>query len=79
MRSRAVAQLPLASQGQYTKAEPLYQRSLTILEKALSPEHPDVATSLHNLAALNYEQGQYGKAEPLFQRTLTIWEKALGL
>ena len=32
------------AQGQYGKAEPLHQRWLTILEKALGPEHSDVAT-----------------------------------
>ena len=31
------------AQGRYAKAEPLYKRSLGILEKALGPEHPDVA------------------------------------
>ena len=42
----------MTRQGQYAKAEPLYQRSLAIREKALGPEHPDVATSLNNLAGL---------------------------
>jgi tetratricopeptide (TPR) repeat protein len=27
-------------QGQYAKAEPLYQRALAIWEKALGPDHP---------------------------------------
>jgi Tetratricopeptide repeat len=40
------------NQGQYAKAEPLYQRPLAIREKALGPEHPDVAASLNNLAWL---------------------------
>ena len=31
------------SQGRYADAEPLYRRSLAILEKALGPEHPHVA------------------------------------
>jgi hypothetical protein len=34
------------AQGQYAQAEPLYNRSLAIWEKALGPDHPDVATSL---------------------------------
>jgi tetratricopeptide (TPR) repeat protein len=42
------------------------------------PEHPDVANSLNNLAALYYSQGQYAKAENLYERALAIWEKALG-
>ncbi|KAB2870649.1 MAG: tetratricopeptide repeat protein, partial [Burkholderiaceae bacterium] len=33
--------------GDYTRARPLYERSLAIYEKALGPEHPDVATSLN--------------------------------
>ena len=31
-------------QGRYADAEPLYKRSLAIREKALGPDHPDVAT-----------------------------------
>ncbi|MGH8500651.1 MAG: tetratricopeptide repeat protein, partial [Methylococcales bacterium] len=45
--------------GQYGQAEPLYQRSLAISEKALGPDHPDVATSLNNLALLYSAQGAY--------------------
>ena len=65
------------NQGQYAKAEPLYQRALAIYEKALGPEHPNVATSLNGLALLYNKQGQYAKAEPLYQRALAIREKAL--
>ena len=65
------------NQGQYAKAEPLYQRALEIREKALGPEHPDVATSLNNLAELYRVRGQYAKAEPLYERALAIREKAL--
>ncbi len=60
------------------KAEPLYQQALAIRKKALGPEHPDVATSLNNLAALYASQGQYAKAEPLYQQALAIRKKALG-
>jgi tetratricopeptide (TPR) repeat protein len=66
------------NQGQYAKVEPLYQRALAIREKALGPEHPDVATSLNHLAWLYHNQGQYAKAEPLYERTLAICEKAFG-
>jgi tetratricopeptide (TPR) repeat protein len=66
------------TQGDYAKAEPLYKRSLAILEKALGPDHPDVAMSLNNLALLYDTQGDYAKAEPLIKRSLAIWEKALG-
>jgi tetratricopeptide (TPR) repeat protein len=39
-------------QAQYAKAEPLYQRVLAIREKALDPQHPDVAGSLEDYALL---------------------------
>ena len=62
--------------GRYAEAEPLYQRALAIGEKALGPEHPDVATSLNNLAVLYQATGRYAEAEPLYQRALAILEKA---
>ena len=51
---------------------------MSIREKALGPDHPDVATSLNDLASLYDTQGDYAKAEPLYKRSLSIWEKALG-
>ncbi len=66
------------AQGRYAQAEPLYQRALTIWEKALGPEHPHVATSLNNLAGLYEAQGRYAQAEPLYKRSLAILERALG-
>ena len=42
----------LANQGKYEDAEPLYERSLAILEETLGPRHPHVASSLNNLAGL---------------------------
>ena len=55
-----------------------YKRSLAIREKALGPDHPDVAGSLNNLAVLYHDQGRYAEAEPLYKRSLAIEEKALG-
>ncbi|CAM9223743.1 unnamed protein product, partial [Hapterophycus canaliculatus] len=48
--------LSLALQGKYTEAEPMYEQSLTILERELSPHHPDVAASLNNRALLLHGQ-----------------------
>ena len=62
----------------YEEAAPLYQRSLAIREKALGPDHPDVAATLNNLALLYRTQGAYTETAPLYQRSLAIWEKALG-
>src|SRR5262249_39116397 len=66
------------NRGDYAKAEPLYQQALGIREKALGPAHPEVATSLNNLAGLYHAKGDYTKAEPLYQRALRIKEKGLG-
>ena len=68
----------IRSQGRYADAEPLFKRSLAIREKALGPDHPDVAQSLNNLAELYQAQGRYADAEPLYKRSLAIREKALG-
>jgi Tetratricopeptide repeat/CHAT domain len=55
----------LYSQGRYAEAEPLRKRALAIYEKALGPNHPDVAITLNNLAWLYKTQGRYAEAEPL--------------
>jgi tetratricopeptide (TPR) repeat protein len=70
--------LQLYNQGRYSEAIPLAQRALTIREKALSSDHPDVAQALNNLAELYRAQGHYADAEPLYKRALATWEKALG-
>jgi tetratricopeptide (TPR) repeat protein len=77
-QGRYVDAEPLYQRSLAIEAEPLYQRSLVIWEKALGSEHPDVATSLNNLATLSRAQGRYAQAEPLLRRSLAIWEKALG-
>jgi CHAT domain-containing protein len=64
--------------GRYADTEPLYKRSLAIYEKALGPDHPNVATSLNNLAELYRQQGRDEDAEPLYKRSLAIREEALG-
>jgi tetratricopeptide (TPR) repeat protein len=62
-------------QGQFTKAEPLYKRSLTLAEKNLGPAHPDVAANLNDLATLYRDEGQYAQAETLYRRSLAIVRK----
>ena len=64
-------------QGRYADAEPLYKRSLAIREKSLGPDHPDVATSLNNLAVLYRPRSLCGCRAAL-KRSLAIREKSLG-
>lgn len=42
--------LLLTFQNKRAEAEPLYKRSLSILERTLDSDHPAVATSLNSLA-----------------------------
>lgn len=67
-----------SKQGRYTVAELLYKRALEIREQQLGGEHPSIAQSLNNLAALYYSQGRYEDAEPLYERALMIREQRLG-
>ena len=64
--------------GKLAEAEPLYERALSLDEKARGREHPDVATDLNNLAELYRIQGRYARAEQLYRQALAIDEKALG-
>ncbi|MCH8947426.1 MAG: tetratricopeptide repeat protein, partial [Acidobacteria bacterium] len=73
-----LADLLATVHGDYAGAESLRRQTLTILEKAVGPEHPQVAIGLNNLAVLYNEQGKYAEAEPLHKRALAIREKALG-
>ena len=68
----------LYRKGNYERAVELGKRALEVAEKNFGPDHPDVATSLNNLALLYVAQGQYAEAEPLYKRSLAILEKALG-
>src|SRR5262245_42366906 len=70
--------IELYNAGRYSDAVTIAQRILALRERALGRNHPDVATSLNNLALLYSSRGRYAEAEPLFQRALAIREKALG-
>ena len=62
----------------HAEIEPLYQRSLAIVEKARGPEHADLLSPLNNLAFHHLQQRRYTDAEPLFKRALAIAEKQRG-
>jgi hypothetical protein len=58
--NRQVVQL--YNQGRYGEAIPLAEKALAIWEKALGPDHPDVAPSLNNLSLLCTSLGDYPSA-----------------
>lgn len=68
----------LGSLGRYSEALPLLKRALGIDERALGPDHPDVAAILSSLASVYYKQGNYDEALLLLKRALEIDERALG-
>jgi hypothetical protein len=51
---------------------PLFQRALAIQEKALGLNHPDVATSLENVAALYRRTSRENTAKALEDRAAKI-------
>jgi tetratricopeptide (TPR) repeat protein/transcriptional regulator with XRE-family HTH domain len=69
----------LSEHASYALAESLYQHALSIREQQLGSEHPDVATTLNDLAVLYRHQGKYEQVEPLYLRALSIREQQLGL
>jgi CHAT domain-containing protein/tetratricopeptide (TPR) repeat protein len=68
----------LEKQGLYDEAIPLTQEALSIREKTLGADDPQLAKSLNNLAALYVDKGRFADAEPLYRRGIAILEKAHG-
>ena len=66
------------SQGIYGLALPWYVACLKQTKNRLGKAHPDVATSLNNLALLYRKQGKYEVAEPLYVEALSMQKQLLG-
>ncbi|HJQ67515.1 MAG TPA: tetratricopeptide repeat protein [Blastocatellia bacterium] len=72
------------AKGQYTdsrkyhkRAKKNYRKALELLEGALG-DHPEVATTLNDLAGIYHNEGKYTKAEPLYAKALAVEEINLG-
>ena len=63
--------------GRHVQAEALYQRSLITLERAVGPNHVNIAAILNDLAECYRLQRRYAEAEPLYLRAIAIAEAAL--
>ena len=68
----------LQNRGQYTNAEPIFQRALAIRRKVLGKEHPDTLTSMNNLAQTLYAQGDLAGARTLEEQVLEARARLLG-
>jgi hypothetical protein len=67
-----------ASAGDYEKAIEVVQRGVAIQERALGPDHPDLALLLGNLAEQYRLVGAYERSLPLHERALAIRERTYG-
>jgi uncharacterized protein HemY len=56
-----------------------YRRAISIREKALGTEHPEVAKTWEKLGQLYCAQKQYGKAEQFFLKVLLSGRRNSGL
>ena len=65
-------------QGLYSLALPWCEACLEKTKKRFGDHHPEVATSLNNLALLYRDQGKYAAAEPLLQEALALRKALLG-
>ena len=69
----------MAAQGNYEGARPLYECSLAVREKVLGPDHPDVASSLNNLAALLDDQVRVDRLEVSNDRRPSVGVEGFGV
>ncbi|MBD2465714.1 tetratricopeptide repeat protein [Oscillatoria sp. FACHB-1407] len=65
-------------QGAYAQSLPWHKKCCEVVQERLGEEHPAVATSLNNLAALYASQGRYREAEPLYIQALDLSRQILG-
>ncbi|MEN3330879.1 MAG: hypothetical protein V7641_244 [Blastocatellia bacterium] len=65
------------AQKYYQQANDAYQKARPLLENTLGPDHPEVATSINDLAVIDAAQGKYAEAEPLLKQSLAILEKVV--
>jgi tetratricopeptide (TPR) repeat protein len=68
----------LYREGRFDEAIPLAERSLSIQERALGPDHPRVVDAINQLALLYLAAGDDVAAEALFERVLEVTTNAPG-
>jgi tetratricopeptide (TPR) repeat protein len=62
----------------FADAERYLNRAAALMETALSPDHPDLASVWTNLGALYTAQARYGPAESVLQKALAHEVRVLG-
>ena len=66
----------LNAQGEYVKAQPLFEKALEIRHRLLSDDHTKTADSYNNLAANLYARGKYLEARDFWLRAVKSLDKA---
>ena len=61
------------SQGQYERALEYYQKSLEIRIRVFGSDHPDVAVSYENLAAVYQTQGNHVQTKEMVTKAYHIF------
>jgi hypothetical protein len=64
--------------GEYSKALPLLEETLTLRKKVLGEEHPDTLASMNNLGGLCYWMGDSLKAYEIFKDAHEVSSQVLG-
>jgi tetratricopeptide (TPR) repeat protein len=68
----------LRLQGQYEQAREASELALEIYERALGPDHLEVAQQLSNIAVVYQEQVMYSEAATRLERAISVAEKIPG-
>ena len=68
----------LHERGSYAAADTAHRRALELRQRLLGADHADVATSLRDVAVIQFRLGRFGPADSLARRALAIHEAALG-
>ena len=64
--------------GLYKEAKLVYLRLISLREALYGPDHPDTATSYHNIGRVYHRLGDYAKALEYYRKALDIRERVLG-
>jgi len=56
----------------------MMRRALQIAEQSFGQNHPEVTTSLNNLAQLLSDTNRLSEAEPMMRHALQIYEQSFG-
>lgn len=68
----------LVTRGRYAEAEPLLKQALSLSEKSLGPDNPDVTNLLSNLGEVYRLEKKYSEARSYMNMALASSEKASG-